>query len=71
MGGIRQHTHPLAERIWDMQVFAFLNLEHPAVAWAVMRGMVVSADRTYQQPHPGFISFMLAGMIEWAPNFNF
>jgi hypothetical protein len=51
-----------------MRVFAFLNLEHPAVAWAVMRGMVVSADQAHQPPHPGFISFMLAGMIEWQNN---
>jgi hypothetical protein len=51
-----------------VRVFAFLDLEHPAVAWAVMRGMVVSADQTYPPPHPGFTSFMLAGMIEWQNN---
>lgn len=42
-------------------VYAFLDLEHPAVAWAVMRGMLVSASHAFASP--GFISFMQAGMI--------
>jgi hypothetical protein len=29
---------------------------------------VVSADHAHQPPHPGFISFMLTGMIEWQNN---
>lgn len=42
-------------------VYAFLDLEHPAVAWAVMRGMLVSAS--HASAAPGFISFLQAGMI--------
>ena len=42
-------------------VYAFLDLDHPAVAWAVMRGMLVSASHAADAP--GFISFMHAGMI--------
>jgi hypothetical protein len=33
-----------AELRQSTRVFCFLDLEHPAVAWAVMRGMLVSAD---------------------------
>lgn len=45
------------------RVYCFLDLEHPAVAWAVMRGMLVSAD--YAAPSAsGSISFMQAGIIE-------
>lgn len=45
------------------RVYCFLDLEHPAVAWAVMRGVLVSAD--YAAPSAsGFISFMQAGIIE-------
>jgi len=47
-----------------MRVFAFLDLEHPAVAWAAMRGMMVSADYASTPPAQGFISFMQAGMVE-------
>jgi hypothetical protein len=43
------------------RVYAFVDLEHPAVAWAVMRGMLVSAS--HASTFPGFISFMQAGMI--------
>ena len=42
-------------------VYAFLDIKHPAVAWAVMRGMLVSAS--HASASPGFISFMQAGMI--------
>src|ERR1700730_6546084 len=51
-----------------MHVFAFLNLEHPPVAWAVMRGMMVSADHASPSANQGFISFMQAGMIEHQNN---
>jgi hypothetical protein len=51
-----------------MRVFAFLDLDHPPVAWAVMRGMMVSADQALQLGYPGFISFMLAGMIRCQNN---
>jgi hypothetical protein len=51
-----------------MRVFAFLNLEHPAVAWAVMRGKMLSADHAYPTREFAFISFMQAGMIEYQNN---
>lgn len=52
-----------------MRVFAFLDLEFPPVAWAVMRGMLVSADQTHPEaPENGFVSFMLAGMIQYQRN---
>lgn len=47
----------------SIRVYCFLDLEHPAVAWAVMRGMLVSADHV-ASPADGFISFMQAGIIE-------
>jgi hypothetical protein len=50
------------------RVFCFLDLDHPAVAWAVMRGMLVSADHASASPSRGFISFMQAGMIETLNN---
>jgi len=45
-----------------MRVFAYLDLGHIPTAWAVMRGMLISARCN---PHygPGCLSFMLAGMI--------
>lgn len=52
---------PFANLKSRRRVFAFLDLEHPAVAWAVMRGMLVSAAHTAAEP--GFVSFMQAGMI--------
>ena len=51
-----------------MHIFAFLNLEHPPVAWAVMRWMMVSADHASPSANQGFISFMQAGMIEHQNN---
>jgi hypothetical protein len=51
-----------------MRVFAFLDLEHPPVAWAVMRGMIVSADNVYLPGNKSFISFMQAGMIQYQNN---
>lgn len=51
-----------------MHVFAFLDLEFPPVAWAVVRGMLVSADQVNPEAPDGFISFMLAGIILWQRN---
>ena len=55
---------PFAELNQSTRVFCFLDLEHPAVAWAVMRGMMVAADFASTPPNPEFVSFMLAGMVE-------
>lgn len=49
-------------------VFAFLDLDHPPVAWAVSRGMLISADLNDQKSSDGFVSFMQAGMIEHQDN---
>jgi hypothetical protein len=57
-------SFPFVNLTQSVQVFCFLDLEHPAVAWAVMRGMMVSADYAGTPLSPGFISFMQAGMIE-------
>lgn len=54
---IDQNTQPKATRL-----FAFLDLDHPAVAWAVMRGQFVSADSA-PGSIPGIVSFMVAAMI--------
>ena len=50
-----------------MKVFAYLDLQHPALAWAIMRGVLVSADRA---PHstPAFASFMIAGLFQYQCN---
>ena len=45
-----------------MRLYAFLDLDHVPTAWAVMRGMLVSA-RMNLDYSPGCISFMLAGLI--------
>lgn len=55
---------PFAGLSRSTRVFCFLDLEHPAVAWAVMRGMLVSADYSSTPPAPGFVSFMQAGIVE-------
>jgi hypothetical protein len=49
-------------------VYCFLDLEHPAVAWAVTRGMLVSADHAATASDSGFISFMQADMVETLNN---
>ena len=59
---------PFAGLNRSVPAFCFLDLEHPAVAWAVMRGMMVSADYASAPPNPGFVSFMQAGMIETLNN---
>lgn len=51
-----------------MRVFAFLDLGHPPVAWAVMRGMLVSADHACPNQQAGFLSFMQAGILEYQNN---
>ncbi len=45
-----------------MRVFAFLDVDHVPTAWAVMRGMLISA-RCNPGYIPGCLSFMLAGII--------
>jgi hypothetical protein len=59
---------PFAELEQSKRVFCFLDLEHPAVAWALMRGMLVSADYASEPQNPGFISFMQAGIVETLNN---
>lgn len=46
-----------------MKVFAFLDLDHPPVAWAVMRGILVSADKVPEVPQ-SCASFMFASLIQ-------
>ncbi|MEY9106498.1 hypothetical protein ABH999_002694 [Bradyrhizobium yuanmingense] len=55
---------PFVELTQSTRVFCFLDLENPAVAWAVMRGMLVSADYASAVRDPGFISFMQAGIVD-------
>lgn len=50
-----------------MRVFAYLDIQHPPVAWAVMRGVLISADRA-PDSSPGFVSFMIAGLIQYQCN---
>lgn len=45
-----------------MRVFAYLDIDHVPTAWAVMRGMLISA-RLNPGYGPGCLSFMLAGII--------
>lgn len=45
-----------------MRVFAFLDVDHPPVAWAVMRGVLVAAE-SLREPS-SFVSFMFAGIIQ-------
>ena len=59
---------PFSELNQSTRVYCFLDLEHPAVAWAVMRGMLVSADYAATPTNLGFISFMQAGMIDATNN---
>lgn len=53
-----------------MRVLAFLDMTHPAVAWAVMRGVFVSADLAHPDPvqSQSAVSYMLAGMIQYQNN---
>jgi hypothetical protein len=52
-----------------MQVFAFLDVEHPAVAWAVARGVLVSADHAPDATE-AYASFMVAGLIQHQCNWR-
>jgi hypothetical protein len=50
-------------------VYAFLDLDLPPVAWAVMRGVLTSASANDQNARSaGFISFMHAGIIQAQSN---
>lgn len=49
-----------------MRAFAYLDLNHPPVAWAVARGMLVSGDQMSESAGP--ISHMFAGIIEHGNN---
>jgi hypothetical protein len=55
-------TEPLPYEGTAMQVFAYLNIDNPAVAWASYRGVLISAEAGYQPPQCP-ISMMFAGMI--------
>lgn len=57
---------PFAELRSIGPVYAFLDMDHPAVAWALMRGMLVSAS--HAAASPSFLSFMQAGMIAAGDN---
>jgi hypothetical protein len=52
-----------------MRVFAFLDVDHPPVAWAAMRGVLVSVDRA-PGPTRSFASFMMAGLIQHQSNWR-
>jgi hypothetical protein len=52
-----------------MKVFAFLNVDYPPVAWAVMRGMLVSADQVPEVPQ-SCPSFMFASLIKSEVNWR-
>ncbi|MCF8482420.1 MAG: hypothetical protein K9H25_18500 [Rhodospirillum sp.] len=55
---------PFSGLSYSGRVFCFFDLEHPAVAWAIMRGMMVSADCANPNGLSNSISFMQAGMVE-------
>ena len=50
------------------RVYAYLDLEHPAVAWATMRGLITSASYSSENSDAGFVSFMYAGMLRYQNN---
>lgn len=45
-----------------MKVFAFLDLDHPVVAWGAYRGILVSSNAEYPQPQCP-VSMMFAGIL--------
>jgi hypothetical protein len=49
------------------QAFAYLDIEHPVVAWGAYRGVLVSARAEGQTPE-GPVSLMFAGIIEHQNN---
>lgn len=42
--------------------YAFVDVDHPVVAWAAYRGVLVSANAEYEPPHCP-VSMMFAGMV--------
>lgn len=44
------------------QAFAFLDIDHPVVAWGAYRGILVSANAEYQPPQCP-VSMMFAGIV--------
>lgn len=53
-----------------LQGFAYLNVDHPVVAWGVYRGVLVSAQVTGTPPeYP--VSMMFAGMVQSQSNARF
>lgn len=63
-------TEPLPYEGTPMQVFAYLDIDQPFVAWASYRGVLVSAHAKYQPPQCP-ISMMFAGMIAAQNNVRF
>ena len=51
-----------------ISVYAFLDISFPPVAWAVTRGVLVSSLNSSKKYNPGFVSFMLAGIIQCRNN---
>lgn len=54
----------MRDDLLQMRVYAFLDLENPAVMWAVMRGRLVSVDTIPEWGKAGFLSFMSAGLLD-------
>lgn len=52
------------------QALAFLNIDHPVVAWGVYRGVLVSA-RAEDHSHGAPVSMMFAGMLHHQDNARF
>lgn len=52
------------------QGFAYLNVEHPVVAWGVYRGVLVSAQATGTPPECP-VSMMFAGIVQHRNNARF
>ena len=53
-----------------MQAFAFLNIDHPIVAWGAYRAILVSSNAEYQPPQCP-VSMMFAGIILGQNNVRF
>src|SRR5450830_1124220 len=51
----------------NLKGYAFLNVNHPIVAWATYRGVLVSANAEYSPPNCP-LSLMFAGMISTQNN---
>jgi len=48
--------------------YTFFNIDHPSVAWAIQRGMLVSTRYCNDTSDSGFISMMMAEMIRSRSN---